>query len=228
MSELRINNLTKTFPNGVHAVDGLSLTVEQGQTAVILGPSGCGKTTLLRLVAGLETPTRGTIAIGSQVVNPLPPKDRDVAMVFQSHALYPHLDVRDNLAFGLKLRRTPHSEITDRVAWVAKLLGVEALLSRMPAELSGGQRQRVALGRAIVRRPRVFLFDEPLSQLDVKLRQELRDELRNLLRQLQTTTLYVTHDSEEADVLADVVCLMDAGQILHTGPPEEMCRSRCQ
>lgn len=225
MDEVRIDDLTKTFPRGVQAVDRLSLTVEAGKTAVILGPSGCGKTTLLRLIAGLETPTHGTISIGSQVVNSLAPRDRDVAMVFQNHALYPHLNVRENLAFGLKLRHTAKPLIEERLAWVAKLLNIETLLARMPAELSGGQRQRVALGRAIVRRPRVFLFDEPLSQLDARLRREMRDELRGLLQQLSTTALYVTHDEAEARVLGDQVCLMDEGRVLSTGTADELFRA---
>jgi sn-glycerol 3-phosphate transport system ATP-binding protein len=222
MSGLRLEKLTKVFPGGVRAVDDVSLAVPEGKTAAVLGPSGCGKTTLLRLVAGLESPTSGTVAIGPRVINSLPPKDRDVAMVFQSHALYPHLNVRKNLAFGLQLRGTPRLEIADRVAWVAKLLGVEGLLARMPAELSGGQRQRVALGRAIVRRPKVFLFDEPLSQLDAKLRREMRDELKQLLQQLQTTTLYVTHDHEEAQGLGDVVVVMNAGRAEQFGTVDEV------
>jgi sn-glycerol 3-phosphate transport system ATP-binding protein len=221
MSDLRLDRVTKTFSNGLRAIDGLSFHVPSGQTVVILGPSGCGKTTLLRVVAGLETPTEGTVSIDSQVVNSLPPKARDVAMVFQSHALYPHLNVRDNLAFGLTLRKTPRSEIDERVGWVTKLLAIESLLKRMPSELSGGQRQRVALGRAIVRRPKIFLFDEPLSQLDANLRREMRDELKQLLQQLQTTTLYVTHDLEEGRVLADHLCFMHLGQFIYQGPFDE-------
>ncbi len=222
MSQLRLENLSKIYAGGVRAVDGISLAVPAGQTAVLLGPSGCGKTTLLRLVAGLESPNHGTVTIGSRAVNLLPPKDRDVAMVFQSHALYPHLNVQKNLAFGLQLRGTPRLEIADRVGWVAKLLGIEGLLWRMPAELSGGQRQRVALGRAIVRRPRVFLFDEPLSQLDAKLRREMRDELKRLLQPLQTTTLYVTHDHEEARALGDLVVVMNTGRAEQIGTVEDV------
>ena len=222
MSDLRLENLTKAFAGGVRAVDGLSLHVLDGQTAAVLGPSGCGKTTLLRLVAGLESPTGGTVAIGARVVNSLPPKDRDVAMVFQSHAIYPHLSVRKNLAFGLQLRGTPRGEIDERVSWVAGLLDIEALLKRMPAELSGGQRQRVALGRAIVRLPQVFLFDEPLSQLDAKLRREMREELRRLLQQLKTTTLYVTHDHDEARSLGDQVVVMNQGRAEQIGTAEEV------
>jgi ABC-type sugar transport system ATPase subunit len=212
MSELRITELSKVFAGGVTALSGLSLVVDEGQTAVVLGPSGCGKTTLLRLVAGLERPTSGSISIGDTDVTHLSPKARDVAMVFQSHALYPHLNVRDNLAFGLKLRSTPKSEIAERVTWAAAMLDIESLLARMPAELSGGQRQRVAVGRAIVRRPRLFLFDEPLSQLDVDLRQKMRSELRQLLAELKTTTLYVTHDQTEARELADVAFTIHGGQ----------------
>jgi sn-glycerol 3-phosphate transport system ATP-binding protein len=225
MSNLRVSNLTKVFPGGVRAVDGFTLAVPDGQTAVILGPSGCGKTTLLRLVAGLESATSGTVEVGGKVVNSLAPKDRDVAMVFQNHPLYPHLNVRRNLAFGLKMRKAPRREIDDRVRWVSGLLGIDTLLARMPAQLSGGQRQRVALGRAIVRRPQIFLFDEPLSQLDAGLRRQMRVELRQLLQQLSTTTLYVTHDVEEARELADLVCTMDHGKVLHTGTVDDTFRA---
>ena len=214
MPDLRLDRIIKTFPSGVRALDGLSLHVQSGHTVVISGPSGCGKTTLLRVVAGLETPTAGTISIDSRPVNSLAPKDRDVAMVFQNHALYPHLNVRDNLAFGLTLRKASRSEIDERVAWVAKLLAIESLQKRMPSELSGGQRQRVAIGRAIVRRPKIFLFDEPLSQLDAGLRREMREELKQLLRQLQTTALYVTHDLEEGSAIADDYCIMENGKIV--------------
>jgi multiple sugar transport system ATP-binding protein len=206
MPGVQLNHLTKDFRGGVRAVTDVSLEVETGQTAVVLGPSGCGKTTLLRLVAGLEAATRGTIEIDGRDVTLLPPKERDVAMVFQNPALYPHLNVRENLGFGLKLRGAGKAEIAERVAWAAGLLEIESLLARLPAELSGGQRQRVAIGRAIVRRPTVFLFDEPLSQLDAPLRQRMRAELKRLLVQLKTTTLYVTHDHDEADELADAVC----------------------
>ena len=222
MPDLRLDNVTKVFSGGARAIENLSLEVPDGQTAVILGPSGCGKTTLLRLVAGLETPTTGTIAIGSRVVNCVSPKDRDVAMVFQNHVLYPHLNVRDNLAFGLKLRGTRHDEVTQRVQWAAALVGIESLLTRMPAELSGGQRQRVALGRAIVRRPQVFLFDEPLSQLDTPLRREMRGELKHLLRQLKTTTLYVTHDHEEARALGDLLLVMKEGRAQQVGTVQDV------
>jgi ABC-type sugar transport system ATPase subunit len=209
MPGVQLSHLTKVFRGGVRAVDDVSLVVAKGQTVVIVGPSGCGKTTLLRLVAGLETPTHGTIVIDGRDVTRLPPKDRDVAMVFQNPALYPHLNVRENLAFGLKLRGTAKTEIVERVAWAAELLEIDLLLARRPSELSGGQRQRVAIGRAIVRRPKVFLFDEPLSQLDAPLRQRMRAELKQLLARLQTTTLYVTHDRDEARELEDAGCRLE-------------------
>ena len=222
LADLLLEDVSKCYAAGQRAVDRFTLHVTHGQTVVILGPSGCGKTTLLRLVAGLETLTHGSITMGTRVVSSLPPKDRDVAMVFQNHALYPHLNVRGNLAFGLKLRGTPRTEIADRVRWVVELLGIHAHLDKMPAQLSGGERQRVALGRAIVRRPQVFLFDEPLSQLDAKLRRDMRGELRNLLSQLGTTTIYVTHDHEEARVLGDLVVVMNQGRAEQIGTAEQV------
>src|SRR5205085_5356163 len=189
---------------------------------VLVGPSGCGKSTLLRMVAGLEEITSGTIAIGGRVVNDVPPKDRDIAMVFQSYALYPHMNVRENLEFGLKIRGTPAAEIDRMVNDAAKILGLEGLLERRPKDLSGGQRQRVALGRAIVREPAVFLFDEPLSNLDAKLRVQMRAELQALHRRLGTTSLYVTHDQVEAMTLAQRMVVMNAGRVEQIGAPLEV------
>ena len=244
MAEVVLDNVSKMFPNGVRAVDRLSLHVHDREFIVLVGPSGCGKTTSLRMIAGLEEPTEGTIRIGDRVVNDVPPRDRDVAMVFQNYALYPHMSVYRNLAFGLLMRRRyggwsspllaplapqryrqardERREIDQRVRRTAAMLGLGDLLGRRPRDLSGGQRQRVALGRAIVREPRAFLFDEPLSNLDARLRIEMRAELKLLHRRIQTTTLYVTHDQEEAMTLGDRVVVMKDGAIHQCGSPFEV------
>ncbi|MBO6933418.1 MAG: sn-glycerol-3-phosphate ABC transporter ATP-binding protein UgpC [Deltaproteobacteria bacterium] len=203
---------------------GIDLAAEDGELVVLVGPSGCGKSTLLRCLAGLETPDHGTIRIGERDVTRLPPKERDVAMVFQSYALYPHLTVRRNLAFGLELRKTPARTIDKRVTEVAGMLGLEALLDRYPRELSGGQRQRVAMGRAIARRPSLFLFDEPLSNLDAALRTEVRIEIKRLHHQLRTTMVYVTHDQEEAMTLADRLVVLNGGVVEQQGPAIDVYR----
>jgi multiple sugar transport system ATP-binding protein len=221
MSEVVLEKLTKCFGE-VRAVDNVNLKIRKREFLTLLGPSGCGKTTTLRLIAGLEEATAGNIYIGGRLVNDLPPKDRNVAMVFQSYALYPHMTVLDNIAFPLKIRKIPKDEISQRVKEAAVLLGIEALLNRRPKELSGGQRQRVALGRAIVRNPNVFLMDEPLSNLDAKLRVQMRVELRRLQEELETTTIYVTHDQIEAMAMSDRVALMDKGCIMQVGSPEHI------
>ncbi|MEM8781593.1 MAG: sn-glycerol-3-phosphate ABC transporter ATP-binding protein UgpC [Planctomycetota bacterium] len=208
MAEVTIKDVVKTYPGNVTAVAGVSLDIADGEFIVLVGPSGCGKSTTLRMVAGLEDITGGTISIGDRVVNDVPPKDRDIAMVFQNYALYPHMTVYKNMAFGLKLRKFIKTEIDQRVRNAADILGIADLLDRKPKALSGGQRQRVALGRAIVRDPAVFLFDEPLSNLDAKLRVETRAEIKRLHKRLSTTTIYVTHDQEEAMTLGDRVVLM--------------------
>ncbi|HEY8074935.1 MAG TPA: ATP-binding cassette domain-containing protein, partial [Labilithrix sp.] len=201
---------------------GVDLEIPEGSFAVLVGPSGCGKSTLLRLVAGLETADEGTITLAGRDVTSLPPRDRDVAMVFQSYALYPHLTVRDNLAFGLELRGTEKSEIEKRIREASAMLGLEPLLDRLPKQLSGGQRQRVAMGRAIVRRPNIFLFDEPLSNLDAALRAEVRVDIRRLHDRLKATTLYVTHDQVEAMTLADTLWVLNGGLVEQKGPPLEV------
>ena len=214
MANVSIENVTKIYPGDVKAVDDITLHIPDAEFIVLVGPSGCGKSTTLRMIAGLEEISAGTIAIGDRVVNDVPPKDRDIAMVFQNYALYPHMTVYKNMAFGLKLRGFPKRQIDERVDWAAGILGLEDLLHRKPKALSGGQRQRVAVGRAIVRQPEAFLFDEPLSNLDAKLRVETRAELKRLHHRLQTTTIYVTHDQEEAMTLGDRVVVMDDG-IIH-------------
>lgn len=224
MANVRLTNVRKVYANGHEAVRGVSLEIADGAMVVLLGPSGCGKSTLLRLIAGLEALTAGEIEIGGKVVNGVAPKDRDIAMVFQSYALYPHMSVRGNMAFALKNRRTPKAEIERRVREAARLLEIEDVLDRKPRQLSGGQRQRVALGRAIVREPRVFLFDEPLSNLDARLRLSTRAELKALHRRLRTTTIHVTHDQEEAMSLGDVVVVMSEGVVQQAGPPLEVYR----
>ncbi len=221
MKGIRLQQLTKRY-GSKDVVDGIDLEIEDGQFAVLVGPSGCGKTTTLRMVAGLVEPTSGRIIIGDRDVTDLEPKDRNIAMVFQNYALYPHLSVRDNISFGLRARKMGKADIADRVAYAAELLNVEELLDRKPGQLSGGQQQRVAIGRAIVREPLVFLFDEPLSNLDAKLRVEMRTELLRLQRELGTTVVYVTHDQEEAMALADELVVMNAGTIQQRGGPQEI------
>jgi multiple sugar transport system ATP-binding protein len=222
MAQVTIEKAGKVYPGGVNAVVAFSLEIRDGEFIVLVGPSGCGKSTMLRMVAGLEEITSGTIRIGDRVVNDVPPKDRDIAMVFQNYALYPHMTVYDNMAFGLKLRKFPKAAIDERVRKAAKTLGIEQLLERKPKALSGGQRQRVAVGRAIVREPKVFLFDEPLSNLDAKLRVEMRAELKKLRQAIGTTTIYVTHDQEEAMTLGDRIVVMKDGVIQQVGTPLEV------
>jgi multiple sugar transport system ATP-binding protein len=219
MARVVVENLTKVFPGPVRAVQGVSLAVEENECLALVGPSGCGKTTLLRMIAGLEEPTSGTVAIDGQVVNHVAAKDRQVAMVFQHHALYPHLSVYENLAFGLKLRKCPRAEIQRRVNGAAEALGLTACLARRPRELSGGQHQRVALGRALVRRPKVFLLDEPLSNLDVPMRAQLRAEIARLQLRLGTTAIYVTHDQVEAMMLGRRIAVMKEGAIQQVAEP---------
>jgi multiple sugar transport system ATP-binding protein len=219
MAAVRLENLGKTFPGGARAVDGLDLSVADGEFLVLVGPSGSGKSTTLRMIAGLEQPSGGTIRIGDRMVNRVSPRDRDVAMVFQNYAMYPNKTVRDNMAFGLSRRGVARAEIARRVAWAAELLGLQGLLDRKPHALSGGQRQRVALARALVRRPKVFLFDEPLSNLDAKLRADTRAELKRLHRRLAVTTIYVTHDQEEAMTLGDRIAVLRGGRLQQCGTP---------
>ncbi|MDI3517419.1 MAG: multiple sugar transport system ATP-binding protein [Thermotogota bacterium] len=222
MAQVVLEHVDKIYPNGVHAVKDANLTVEDKEFTVLLGPSGCGKTTTLRMIAGLEEITKGTIKIDGKVVNDVEPKDRDIAMVFQNYALYPHMTVYQNMAFGLKLRKFPKDEIDKRVREAARILGIEELLDRKPKQLSGGQRQRVAVGRAIVRNPKVFLFDEPLSNLDAKLRVQMRSELKKLHHRLEATIIYVTHDQIEAMTMADKIVIMRDGVIQQIGGPHEV------
>jgi multiple sugar transport system ATP-binding protein len=224
MASVRLEGVGKTYPNGHVAARGLDIAIADGEFMVLVGPSGCGKSTALRMIAGLETPTAGRVLIGDQDVTALPPQDRDIAMVFQSYALYPHMSVRQNLAFGLRMRGAVPATIADRVAQAAGALGLDAVLDRKPSQLSGGQRQRVALGRAMVRDPKVFLFDEPLSNLDAKLRVETRAELARLHRRLGATIVYVTHDQEEALTLGGRVTVMRDGLVEQVGPPMEVYR----
>ncbi|AKG38622.1 MAG: ABC transporter ATP-binding protein [Infirmifilum sp.] len=221
MARVAAKDLVKRFGK-VLAVDHVNFEARDGEFLVLLGPSGCGKTTTLRMIAGLETPDEGEIYIGEKLVNDLPPKDRDVAMVFQNYALYPHMKVYDNIAFPLRVRKVPKDEIDQRVREVAKLLRIEDLLDRYPRQLSGGQQQRVALGRALVRKPQVFLMDEPLSNLDAKLRVYMRAELKRLQRELGITTIYVTHDQAEAMTMADRVAVMNEGKIMQLAEPAEL------
>lgn len=221
MAQVVIKDVEKTYPNGFQAVKGINLHVKDEEFCVLVGPSGCGKSTTLRMVAGLEEITGGTVHIGQRLVNDVSPKDRDIAMVFQNYALYPHMSVYKNMAFGLKLRNFKKADIDERVNHAADVLGIRQLLDRKPKQLSGGQRQRVAVGRAIVRDPACFLFDEPLSNLDAKLRVETRAELKRLHRQLKTTTIYVTHDQEEAMTLGDRVVVMSEGLIQQAASPLE-------
>jgi len=218
MAKVVMENISKSFGT-VQAVRDFNLTVEDKEFAILVGPSGCGKSTALRMVAGLEEPATGTIHIGDRAVDDLPPKDRDIAMVFQEYALYPHMSVYKNMAFGLKLRKLPESEIDQRVREAAEILGIQELLDRKPKQLSGGQRQRVAVGRAIVRKPAVFLFDEPLSNLDAKLRVQMRAELSKLHDSLQTTIIYVTHDQVEAMTMGTKIVVMKDGLIQQIGTP---------
>ena len=222
MSDVRLDSVRKVYAGGVEAVNGVSLEIADGQFCVLVGPSGCGKSTLLRMVAGLETISGGTCAIDGRVVNEIEPAERDIAMVFQNYALYPHMSVYDNMAYGLRNRGTPKEEIDARVKEAARILEVEPFLQRKPKALSGGQRQRVAMGRAIVRKPKVFLFDEPLSNLDAKLRIQMRVEIRKLQRALKTTSIYVTHDQLEAMTLADQLVVMNKGQVEQAGAPLEL------
>jgi len=222
MSHVVFEGVEKTYPNGFQAVKDLNLEIEQGEFLVMVGPSGCGKSTTLRMIAGLEDITGGKIQIGDRVVNDLPPKDRDIAMVFQNYALYPHMSVFDNIAFALKLQKMPRSEIADRVNNAARILELDELLDRKPAKLSGGQRQRVAMGRAIVRRPQLFLLDEPLSNLDAKLRVQMRGEITELQREVGVTTFYVTHDQVEAMTMADRVAVINRGVLQQVAPPQTL------
>jgi multiple sugar transport system ATP-binding protein len=225
MAQIILDGVDKVYPGGVKGIDGLSLDISDGEFMVLVGPSGCGKSTALRSIAGLEEITAGTISIGSRVVNDLPPKDRDIAMVFQNYALYPHMTVEQNLAFGLQQRKTPKDEIRRRVADVAKMLGLEDYLKRKPAALSGGQRQRVAMGRAIVREPQAFLMDEPLSNLDAKLRVSMRASLSQLHSRLGVTTVYVTHDQVEAMTLGQRVCVLRDGRLQQVDTPQSLYNS---
>jgi sn-glycerol 3-phosphate transport system ATP-binding protein len=224
VAEVSFHEVTKVFPNGTTAVDTLTCTVADGEFMVLVGPSGCGKTTALRMVAGLEEPTSGAIAIDGTVVNGVPPRDRDIAMVFQNYALYPHKTVLENLAFGLRQHKVPKAEIAERVREVSSLLTLDELLDRKPAQLSGGQRQRVAMGRALARSPRVYLLDEPLSNLDAQLRTQLRADLKQLHQRFSTTTIYVTHDQVEAMTLGDRIAVMSGGKLLQLGTPQEIYR----
>jgi len=221
MAEVQLKGVTKKFGNFT-AVDTVDLAIKDGEFTVLVGPSGCGKTTILRMIAGLEEITAGEIYIGDRLVNNIPPKDRDIAMVFQNYALYPHMDVYNNMAFGLKLRKTPKAEIDRRVREAAELLGITEKLKSKPRQLSGGQRQRVALGRAIVREPKVFLFDEPLSNLDAKLRVAMRAELQELHHKLKTTSIYVTHDQVEAMTLGERVAVMHKAELHQYAPPQHL------
>jgi len=222
MAGVFIKDLVKLYPNGFKAVNSINLDIKDKEFIVLVGPSGCGKSTTLRMVAGLEEVSSGTISIGDRVVNDVAPKDRNIAMVFQNYALYPHMDVYTNMAFGLKLRKFPKDEIDQRVKRAAEMLGITSMLDRKPKQLSGGQRQRVAVGRAIVRDPEVFLFDEPLSNLDAKLRVTMRGELSKLQKQLETTMIYVTHDQVEAMTMGDRMVIMKDGFIQQVGAPLEV------
>ena len=222
MADIALRDLWKVFPDGTEAVRGLDVDIASGEFVVLVGPSGCGKTTALRMVAGLEAISRGTVAIGGRMVNDLPPRDRDLAMVFQNYALYPHMSVFDNMAFGLKLQKVPRAEIDERVREAASILSLGELLDRKPAALSGGQRQRVAMGRAIVRHPQAFLMDEPLSNLDAKLRVQMRAEISRIQRRLGVTTIYVTHDQVEAMTMGDRVAVMRRGELQQLASPQTL------
>ena len=222
MAEIQFDDVTKRYADGFEAVKHLNLDVPDGELMILVGPSGCGKSTALRMVAGLEDISDGELKIGGAVVNDLEPKDRDIAMVFQNYALYPHMTVRENMGFALKLAKTPSEEINRKVEEAAKILDLEPHLDRKPANLSGGQRQRVAMGRAIVRSPSVFLMDEPLSNLDAKLRVQMRTEISRIQQRLETTTIYVTHDQTEAMTLGDRIAVMRAGILQQVGPPSQL------
>jgi sn-glycerol 3-phosphate transport system ATP-binding protein len=224
MANVTLTDVRKTYAGGVEAIKGVSLSIGDGEFCVLVGPSGCGKSTLLRMIAGLETTTAGQIDIGGQVVNEIEPAKRDIAMVFQNYALYPHMSVFNNMAYGLRNRGMNEAEIKTRVGEAAQILEIGALLDRKPRQLSGGQRQRVAMGRAIVRHPKVFLFDEPLSNLDAKLRIAMRVEIRKLQRRLKTTSIYVTHDQLEAMTLADILVVMNGGLVEQVGKPIDLYR----
>ena len=225
MTTVTLTNLEKRYPNGYQAISTLNLSIEQGEMVVFVGPSGCGKSTLLRMIAGLETITDGDLLIDNRRVNEHEPSERDIAMVFQNYALYPHMSVYDNMAYGLRNRKVPKAEIIARVDRAAHMLEISHLLDRKPKELSGGQRQRVAMGRAIVRDPKVFLFDEPLSNLDAKLRVQMRLEIKKLQQKLATTSVYVTHDQVEAMTLADKLVVLNQGHIEQVGSPLEIYES---
>jgi multiple sugar transport system ATP-binding protein len=222
VAEVTFNEVEKVYENGVHAVKDLTLHVKDSEFLVLVGPSGCGKTTALRMVAGLEDITDGELKIGERVVNDLTPKDRDIAMVFQNYALYPHMSVAENIAFGLRLRKTARNVTEERIQWAARMLDLTPYLDRRPKELSGGQRQRVAMGRAIVRQPQVFLMDEPLSNLDAKLRVQMRADISKLQRDLGTTTIYVTHDQVEAMTMGDRVAVMSQGELQQVDAPQRL------
>src|SRR5919199_24856 len=222
MAEVAFNEVDKVYEGDVHAVKDLTLDIHDGEFLVLVGPSGCGKTTALRMVAGLEDISDGTVTIDGRVVNHLTPKERDIAMVFQNYALYPHLSVAENIAFGLRLRKADKRVINERVTWAAKLLDLTPYLDRKPKELSGGQRQRVAMGRAIVRNPQVFLMDEPLSNLDAKLRVPMRADIASLQRELGVTTIYVTHDQVEAMTMGDRVAVMSQGELQQVDTPQNL------
>ncbi len=225
MAAILLDHLSKTYANGVHAVKDVCLEVADGEFMILLGPSGCGKSTTLRMIAGLEPVTAGTLSIGGRRMNDVDPADRDIAIVFQNYALYPHMTVADNLSFGLRLRGVPGHEIAARTGRIADMLGIGELLGRRPAHLSGGQRQRVALGRALVREPQAYLLDEPLSNLDAKLRSSMRTELIKLHQQLGTTIVHVTHDQVEAMTMGQRICIMKDGEIVQVGAPMEVYRN---
>lgn len=220
MASVELKKVTKIYPNGFEAVKGIDLDIEDKEFMVLVGPSGCGKTTTLRMIAGLEDVTEGELLINYEVVNDVHPKDRDIAMVFQNYALYPHMNIESNMSFGLRLQKTPKAEIKQRVDQAAEILGISNLLKNKPRQLSGGQRQRVALGRAIVRKPQVFLMDEPLSNLDAKLRVQMRAELIKLHQDLETTFIYVTHDQTEAMTMGSRICVMNEGLIQQVADPK--------
>lgn len=222
MSGVQLKDVRKTYPNGAEAIRGVDMDIQSGELIVFVGPSGCGKSTLLRMVAGLESISGGDISIGDRLINDVSPSERDVAMVFQNYALYPHMSVRGNMSYGLKNRKMDKAEIDARVTEVAKMLKIDAFLDRQPNQLSGGQRQRVAMGRAIVRHPQVFLFDEPLSNLDAKLRVQMRIEIKKLQRRMNVTSIYVTHDQTEAMTLADRLAVINDGRVEQMGAPMEL------